>query len=429
MLPRIKLTKGVSNFNLVAFYYATIVGLCLIIFMNAIQPLVLTNLMQFPQERQGQLIGTLTAIQEITILIVIVFIGVISDKTGRKIVFISGFGLFALTFLLYPHSLTESNLILYRILFACGIASTTSMFSAIIADYVLEKDIGKAVGAMGFCFSIGAVIATSVFLGIPNTLKELNIITDFASGIRGAFYVAAFVSILSGLFLLIGLKSGIVGEVKEKKLWQLLIDGMSAARDPNIALTYAAAFVSRGDLILAGQFISLWINKYGTQNLGLKEFEISREIQISLTIIQIASLVVATPFIIFFSDRINKMTLIAVSAFLSAIGYCSLIFIQDPLGINMKFCLFIVGTGEIMLALASQVLIVHYAPKEIRGVVIGGYGFFGSLGIMVASLGGGYLFDNLGESVPFFFFGVLGFVITLISLLIRKSEKLETTSW
>jgi MFS family permease len=102
---------------------------------------------------------------------------------------------------------------------------------------------------------------------------------------------------------------------------------------------------------------------------------------------------------------LNAIAAVVIAAIVAAIGYSSLVLIQNPFGTNMKFALVLVGFGEIAGVITSQVLIAKYAPKEVRGSVIGFFGFCGALGIMTAFGIGGYLFDHWRESGPFLLFG------------------------
>ena len=52
--------------------------------------------------------------------------------------------------------------------------------------------------------------------------------------------------------------------------------------------------------------------------------------------------------------------------------------------------------------------------KETRGILSGAYSFAGQVGILIFSLIGGWMFDNLGPKSPFVAIGILDSSFTII---------------
>jgi NAD(P)-dependent dehydrogenase (short-subunit alcohol dehydrogenase family) len=224
---------------------------------------------------------------------------------------------------------------------------------------------------------------------------------------------------------MLGIKGGLVSNTAEKKSFASLAkEGIVAAKNPAILLAYLAAFVSRGDLALVGSFLTLWLNKYGI-NSGLSEADAAKQVSITVVIVQTVALFSA-PIVGIMVDRFNVIVAVIIASICAAIGYSSLFLIENPFGTNMKFALILVGFGEIAGVITSQVLIAKYAPKEVRGSVIGFFGLCGAIGIMTAFGVGGYLFDNWRESAPFLMFGVFGVLVALFGLAIRHKVKVKT---
>ena len=76
----------------------------------------------------------------------------------------------------------------------------------------------------------------------------------------------------------------------------------------------------------------------------------------------------------------------------------------------------ILGMGEINAVLAAQALIGQEAPEDGRGSVVGVFGFFGAIGILIAASLGGYLFDNWMPAGPFVLMGIANFLLMIISI-------------
>ena len=416
----IGLTEGVSPLNLATHYYASLFGLALMVFVGVIQPFVLTSILEVPLDQQGKITGTLGFYNELTLLLFIPIFGVLSDKIGRKIVFAFGFVVVGVAILLYPSATSVTELTVYRVIFALGAAAISAMFATVIADYVINRDRGKGTGLMGVANGLGAMVAAVVFLGLPAFFTRRGY--EFVTGLELTFYVAAAIAIVSTVVILLGLKGGSVVEKHEQKsVVTLTKEGIAAAKDPGVLLAYFAAFVSRGDLALVGSFLVLWLNKYGLES-GLTEVEANKQAQLGFVIVQSAALFGA-PIIGILADRVNRVRAVAIAVGISAVGYSSLFLIENPLGGWMKIALILVGLGEVAGVIASQVLIAQQAPKEIRGSVIGVFGFFGALGIMTAFTVGGYLFDAWTESAPFLLFGIFGTFVVAFALLVQKRVK------
>lgn len=417
----VRLLAGVMPRHLATYYFAALFGLCLFVLLGAIQPFVLTNILNVPLAEQGRVTGRLGFYQELTLIVTIGLFGVLSDKIGRWLIWTTSFAVIALAYWFYPSAGDVNQLLVYRVIFAVGAAAYSGMLSTVLADYVMDEDRGKATGYMGICNGIGAMLAVTVLLGLPRMFQQRGM--EFVPALRLTFYIAAAIGLVSAVVLFIGLKRGVVTRAAEQKSFgQLAREGILAAKDPGIALAYAAAFVSRGDLALVGQFLVLWLNKYGIEQAGLKEGDAVKQAQLAIVIVQSAALFSA-PVIGWMADRLNRVTAVIIAVGIAAAGYSSLFFIANPMSGTMKLALLIVGVGEIGGAIASQVLIAQQAPRAIRGSVIGVFGLCGALGILTAFSAGGYLFDHWRESAPFLLFGIFGAIVVVWGWLIRGRVK------
>ncbi len=406
--------------NLMTHYYASLFGMGLMIFIGVIQPFVLTSILKISLADQGRVTGTLGFYNELTLLLFIPIFGILSDKIGRRVVFAFGFLGVALATFLYSTAQSVAQLTVYRVIFALGASAISAMFATVIADYVVNRDRGKGTGFMGVSNGLGAMLAAVVLLGLPVFFTSRGY--DYVTGLKLTFYVAVGLGIISAVVVFAGIKGGlIVAKHKQRGFVKLAAEGILAAKDPGILLAYLAAFVSRGDLALVGSFLILWLNKYGLEN-GLSEVDANKQAQLGFVIVQTTALIGA-PIFGYLSDRVNRVRAVAIAVGLSAIGYSSLFLIENPLGGWMKLALLVVGLGEVAGVVASQTLIAQQAPKEIRGSVIGVFGFFGALGIMTAFTVGGYLFDHWTESAPFLLFGIFGTFVVAFALLVQKKVK------
>ena len=113
----------------------------------------------------------------------------------------------------------------------------------------------------------------------------------------------------------------------------------------------------------------------------------------------------------------------AIALFLAAFGYISLGFVDDPASTAMIIACVFVGIGEISGVIASQALIGEQAPAAHRGAVIGVFGFFGAIGILLATKIGGHLFDQVHPSAPFVAIGIVNGLVFIAAMVVRSGKQ------
>ena len=85
----------------------------------------------------------------------------------------------------------------------------------------------------------------------------------------------------------------------------------------------------------------------------------------------------------------------------------------------------LVGVGEISGVIASQALVAQEAPIRIRGSILGVFGFFGAVGILIATKVGGVIFDSIAPSAPFVMMGAINAVIFVWGVWVMLKDKGE----
>ncbi|SFK74746.1 MFS transporter, DHA1 family, multidrug resistance protein [Paenibacillus sp. 1_12] len=133
----------------------------------------------------GQAAGYMIAAFGLTQFIFSPIAGEWSDKYGRKIMIVSGMGLFTISNLVFAMADQIWLLYLSRLIGGIGAAAMIPSMMAYIADVTSVEKRGKGLGLLGAAMSLGFVIGP----GIGGFLAEF--------GIRAPFYVSAGVAALA----------------------------------------------------------------------------------------------------------------------------------------------------------------------------------------------------------------------------------------
>ena len=417
-LGPIKLAAGVRKRHVFTYLFAAFVSIGMFTYLIALTPYVLRVNLGLSEEELGRATGDLQFWQEIALLIVIGFWGALSDRIGRRLVYIFGFALLAVAYAAYGFANSILTLTLVRLVFAVGVAATTMSLAAVIADYTDESSRAKLTGIAFLLNGIGSVL---FFVGLTQ-LPEL-FVSKGASEIwagRFAYLVAASIAVVAA-FIMFGLKKGLPNAQEEKPSPKKLIsDGIKAGRNIRIALSYMSAFTARADMSILTLFLTLWIIQAATDT-GATAPEAVAKAGMITGLAQIAAVIWAPLFGII-GDKIDKLTLLIAGFAISTIGYgwiASTDDILSPYAIPALFCM---GMGLSSAQLASTVLLAEESPEHIRGSVFGLQAWFGALGILALSVIGGRLFDAIGPEAPFVAVALCNFAVLACALIQRGIE-------
>lgn len=370
----------------------------------------------------GEYSGKLAFYNEIVVLPTIPLFGMLSDKIGRRAVYSFGIFMISISFLFASIINTWLQLVLTRLLFGIGASAAGAMITSLLADYPREESKGKSGGFVGIMAGLGAMFSVFLLLRIPRWTKIENVIL---SG-QIMLWVAGGLGVIFSYILFFGLKSGTDYDHQIHPSWKrIIVEGFFAAKNPKVALSYLSALTSRGDAIIASMFLTLWVQHY-YQALGKPEQEALARAGVVSGIAQTCALLFS-PIVGFLSDKVPKPISVFIMGIIGFFGYMLMFILKSPIGAPVIIAAILVGCGEIGMTISSQVLLAHSAPKDVRGSTSGFFGIFSSIGIIIATRLGGYLFDKWTPGAPFFIFGILNIVTSLTGLIVffvsRHMEK------
>lgn len=413
----VALADGVSRRSMAAFYGACFVGLAAFTFIAQAQSALL-ELIGVAEDDKGAVSGHLGVAAELVLLVMVGVFGSLSDRAGRRPVFTAGFLVVALGLVLAPFAGSTVVLGVFRAVFAIGAAAVTAMVSTVLSDFARDESRGRAAGLLGVMNGLGAVLTVFVLVQLPSWLEDAGLGEVAATQV--AYGVVAVLCVGLAVWLRLALPARVAGHREvTAPLLELLREGARAGRDPGIALAYAAAFTSRGNLALVGTFFTLWLQQHGEEVLQLSTTDALAKAGAMIGVAQTCALLSA-PLIGKLTDRVSRVDALIVTCAVSAVGYSSTVFVGDPFGPGMYVCAVLIGIGEVGGVITSTVLIGQQAPAALRGSVVGAFSACGAVGILTALEVGGLLFDSWRPAAPFVLFGALSAAVVLFGLLVRS---------
>ncbi len=412
----IHLLPGVTKINVVTKLYGTFVGVAMLSGMHVLGGYILEEHLQIPRSEQGTISGDLTVLTELISLILFMPFGVLSDRIGRRPVYIIGILLIGVGYGLYPLATTMLELSIYRIFYGAGLAATAAMMASLTNDYPQERSRGLFVGVASMMNVLGTIFVGSVLAQIPDLIMDVG--GSAIDGGKVMLWAATVLCVLTAILSQFGLKGGtVVAKHEEASMRELLTTGMRSIRNPRIALSYAGAFAARSDLVIKGMFLSLWA-LHASQLEGMSVAQGMARWGVIYITMQGCSFFMA-PVFGYFMDQVNRVTAMAVALGFATVGYLSMGIITSPLDFNMIPFFIIISFGSSFMIKASIGLVGQEAPPRERGAIIATNSMFGAVGILILSAVGGRLFDAWGPWAPFVIAGSYQSILFIAAIIIR----------
>ncbi|WOX05891.1 MFS transporter [Microbulbifer pacificus] len=414
----IQLAPGISRGNFSTYLFAVFISSGYAGALSVLQPGLL-HVMGIAADTQAMLTGFLSALQELVFILLLGAAGALSDRLGRRPVYVFGLALTGIGFALYAHAGSITQLVAFRLLVAVGSAAMIGMMVTVVADYATGESRGRANGVQALMATLGAFVPP-ILASLPKVFSGRGF--DELAAQQWTFAIGGALGLVAAVIALVGLATKMqqTASVARESFKATLVGGLRAARDPQTALSYGAAFISRGDLAVTGAFISLWLVQYGTRELGLSASEALFQLAVPRVLATVAGALLGSMIMGFIADRASRVTAVALASGLAAAVYGAVFLVSDPTADWVIGLLFVMGIAEISAFVSSQALVGQQAPEAYRGATIGFFGVAGACGILIGTSGGGVLFAKISPSAPFVLFGALNFAVFLWSMWLRK---------
>ena len=416
----INLREGVTKLNFMTLSFIAFLCMVMNIAPVVLQPLFLQEVIGINRQHIGKINASLSVLVEIIIILFVGFIGVLSDKIGRRGMLIGGFiltGIFVLGFgsshiIADLIGVDEPLLLVYVFRFFIGISMLLvwPQMQSMFTDYTYIYGRGKAMAVMGFMFTAASLFCFSFIARLPKVI-----------GLYNSFLLIMVVAILSSIVSRAGLIELVDTKEKEKVKWKEVFKVLKES--PCLKITFSAAFASRADVVILGMFMMVWAIKVAKE-FSRTPMQAMAEAGVTVAMAGIIGLILY-PAWGHLAEKWGKLKVLALGLFFAGSGYTLMLFIENPFSVWMKFCVLIFALGVNGAGVGSSTLTSNIAPRNIIGSVLGGYHTAAALGIMFFLQVGGFLFDYAGHSWPFVLTGIADLMVIVYMLITWKKAHAE----
>lgn len=339
------------------------------------------------------IIGLIEGLAEATALCIKVFSGVISDYLGkRKGLAVLGYGLGALSKPLFALASTSGMIFSARMIDRVGKGIRGAPRDALVADVTPPEIRGAAYGLRQTLDTIGA------FLG---PLLAVGLMLLWSNDFRAVYWVAVVPAFLAVALLCFGLHEPRTpvttvrtNPIKKENLKRLGADCWWV-------------------IALGGVFT---LARFSEAFLVLKALEVDIPlalIPLVMVAMNVVFSVTAYPFGRL-SDSISHRRLLQMGLVVLVAADLVLAFSNGWVGIIAGVALWGVHMG--MTQGLLNAMIARTAPADLRGTAFGFFSLLSGVGLLLASLGAGWLWDIWGSASTFF----AGAVICLFTLMLTR---------
>lgn len=339
------------------------------------------------------IIGLIEGVAEATALCVKVFSGVISDYIGkRKGLAVLGYGLGALSKPLFALASTSGMIFSARMIDRVGKGIRGAPRDALVADVTPPEIRGAAYGLRQTLDTMGG------FLG---PLLAVGLMLLWSNDFRAVYWVAVVPAFLAVALLFFGLhepRSPVVtartNPIKKENLKRLGVDCWWVI---GLGGVFTLARFSEAFLVLRAHEVNIPL-------AFIPLVMVAMNIVFSFTAYPFGRL----------SDSTSHRRLLQMGLVVLIVADLVLALSHSWVGIIVGVALWGVHMGMTQGLLNS--MIAHTAPADLRGTAFGLFSLLSGLGLLIASLGAGLLWDIWGSAATFF----AGAVICVLTLILTR---------
>ena len=288
----IEVPPELSKVNFFFMFLSTFMIGILMTAPAVLQPAFMLEIIKINENFKGSINSFLQIMSQVATLLFIGYIGIMSDKTGRKILAVVGFIILVITFYLLKNSVGIAQslgispdtaasicawlslmpgsaskwvpfapglLVSYcmRFLVGVGLIFVYPQFITMVGDYTYDKDRGKGMAMNGIMMGLASLLVFGILGAI---MKKFGV----PAGFTAAMLFAAIGAILTGLFV----KDRMPEKPKEKQSFKDVIPLIK--KSAALKAAYICSLITRADIVVLATYLITWGTSYG-KSTGLTE--------------------------------------------------------------------------------------------------------------------------------------------------------------
>lgn len=419
-LGPIKLASGITAARALLLLATLLTMRIMVDSIYLLQPILFRNLNVMGQD-VGRLAGTLTTVQQLTMLCLISAAGVMADRLGRKAVLLLAMTGFTLCCIAFPLAGTVAMLFAVRILFGLASPFHTAGAATLVVDYPANESRGKFLALIMLVQT--AVTSLIVGMGVSR-LPELfgRLGASSSQAVLYSFWLLSAIGAVGIVLAVWGIRD------LRPRTQTAASGGMRAMRDdigaliaharnnPRFGLLMMIAFVTRTDAAVVASFLSLWITQAGSAQ-GL-EAEVALKTAGSILAVMNIAGFVTPPLFGYLADRFNRIGLLIFALAATGVAFTATALVDDAFGWMIFGVFILIGIAEGAQTISTQTMFGEETPEHLRGSAIGFFAFIGSLSVILVSFLGGLLYDSLGHAAPFVLVGLLNLIFCVVTIIV-----------
>lgn len=381
-----------------------------------IQPLFLSEILGVSGSAVGTINAAIQVMAETFGLLLIGYLGYLSDRIGRIPLIAAGFLIAAVGAFLAPMSpylgafLGVGGLGFYffiRMVMFLGTGAVWPQLMTLAGDYTRFDTRPRLIAKVLFMMTFGGAVIYAVLMQIP--------------GVGGLYLVMLLPALMAYAGARMA-KDNLIEVAPRLEATKFPWDRVRAlvSDEPRMQLSFMASFFSRSDMVLLGMFLMLWFLNYADV-AGVERQKAAARAGGLLGLVGIVILA-AIPVWGLFIERFGRVSAIAGGMALSAAGFLLFGLMDNPFSPLIIAPAVLVAVGQAGCLIAPQVLAMDLAPKDLRGSILGAFFLVGGLGVIFFVQGGGILHDVVGPHAPFVLIGIGNVLVMTYALSLRPTD-------
>jgi len=347
-------------------------------------------------------IGGLFSMWAIAVALLRPLVGIGLDRLGRKRFFVAALVFFAISMFAFSFAVNLVGLLIGQLLRGLGSAMMWISAYTIATDLAASDERGNAVGRVDEATSRG-----QLFGGVAGFV--LITLLPGEIGWQAVFLIYAALAALGAYF---GWKN-----VPETRPVSIPEGAQAEKLSPQLYKLMTIVFVTAASSSMIRPIFIIFLQDHFTTDIA------------TLVLAIIPSGIVASYLpsrLGRLSDRFGRTRLMAIGLIGSGLLSFLLPLLSSILWLAVLWT--IEGVGWAIAAPAEEAMVADLTGRSVRGRGYGLYTFSASLGAFAGPLVGGWLYDNIGERIPFYLNGVVLLIGALLVLIMFRGASREPQS-